>query len=86
MEIESELIPKFDSRKSFYKKAKVRTTGVGEITLRSYNTDVAKFKNGKPEVYGTYSATTLRHLKEFLRQGGIKADSKREIMRYYKRR
>ena len=35
------------------------------------------------EVYGTYSATTLRHIKEFLKQNGFKADSKSQIEKDY---
>lgn len=48
--------------------------------LYSYDTHVASIKNGvTAEVYGTYSSTTLRHIKEFLKQNGFKADSKQQI-------
>jgi hypothetical protein len=35
------------------------------------------------EVYGTYSSTTLRHIKEFLKQNGFKAESSKQIMADY---
>lgn len=72
------LIPRFDSRKSFYGKAK--TDG---RKLWSYSTLVAEIVNNQPIVYGTYSATTLRHIKEFLNQNGFEASSKAQIERDY---
>lgn len=75
--------PKYDSRKSFYGKARVITESNGDKTLISYQTEVARIKNGKPEVYGTYSATTLRHIKEFLKQNGYKAENSKQIMTDY---
>ena len=61
---------KKDSRKSFYGKAKVVDKGNGEYELISYNTPVACVKDGKV-VYADlrkYSATTDRHIREFLAQ------------------
>lgn len=61
---------KRDSRKSFYGKAKVVDKGNGEYELISYNTPVACVKDGKV-VYADlrkYSATTDRHIREFLAQ------------------
>lgn len=79
-----DLTPQYDSRKSFYSKAKVDTGDKGDKNrLYSYNTLVAEIKNGKPVVYGTYSATTLRHIKDWLRQNGFKADSSKQIMADY---
>ncbi len=73
-----------DSRKSFYSKAKVDTGDNGDKNkLYSYNTLVAEMVNGKPVVYGTYSATTLRHIKEWLKQLGYKADNAKQIMQDY---
>ena len=46
---EYKLEARYDTRKSFYGKAKVRTEN-GKIILRSYNTDVAYIKNGKPKI------------------------------------
>ena len=79
---EYDLQTQYDSRKSFYGKAKVRSEN-GKKILRSYNTDVAEIENGKPKVHGTYSATTLRHIKEFLKQEGYKAESSKQIMKDY---
>ena len=75
-----DLSPRFDSRKSFYHKAKVDTGKGDENKLYSYDTLVAEIKNGKPVVYGTYSQTTLRHIKDWLKQNGFKADSSKQIM------
>lgn len=74
----------YDSRKSFYNKAKVDTGDKGDKNkLYSYDTLVAEVIDGKPVVYGTYSATTLRHIKEWLKQLGYKADSAKQIMQDY---
>jgi hypothetical protein len=35
------------------------------------------------EVFGTYSQTTLRHIKEFLLQHGFRADNSKQIMADY---
>lgn len=78
-----ELQPMYDARKSFYGKAHVWEDDYGQKTLRSYSTNVATIKDGIAEVHGTYSATTLRHIKEFLKQHGFTADSKAQIERDY---
>lgn len=84
VEATSDLEPRFDSRASFYGKAKVDTgDNDDENKLYSYGTLVAEIKNGKPVVYGTYSQTTLRHIKDWLQQNGFKADSKSQIERDY---
>ncbi len=91
------LQPRFDSRKSFYGKAKVEEKvwdSSTDINLYSYNTLVATVTEYKstinhgetyllPKVYGTYSMTTLRHIKEFLRQYGFPAKSKKQIEKEY---
>jgi hypothetical protein len=79
---EYEIEPKFDSKKDFYGKANVRNEGNKKI-LRSYETDVAYIEDGKPVVKGLYSATTTRHIKEFLKQNGFKADTSKQIMEDY---
>lgn len=76
------LNPNYDPKKSFYGKAVVITEG-NTIKLKSYNTIVAKITDNKPVVFDTYSNTTLRHIKEFLRQYGFKADTKQQIMTDY---
>lgn len=76
------LEPQYDTRKSFHKKAKIREYGDRKV-LQSYTTDVAEIINGKPIVKGLYSDTTTRHIKEFLRQSGFKADSSKQILKDY---
>lgn len=85
-----ELSPRFDARKSFYGKAHVFKDQDGAKVLRSYSTEVAKIFTSKEhtgimvaEVYGTYSTTTLRHIKEFLLQHGFKAVNKKQIIDDY---
>lgn len=77
-----ELTPVYDKAKSFYHKAKVQEWH-GNVRLQSYETIVAEIKDGKPIIYGTYSATTLRHIKEFLQQNGFKSGTKNEIIKWY---
>lgn len=78
----TELEPKFDGHKSFYGKAVVNemnhvilATGecVGDAThvLKSYGTTIAEVgadRRVRISGYADYSRTTLRHLREFLRQ------------------
>ncbi len=79
-----ELCPYYDSAKSFYGKAKVIEIE-NDVFLMSYDTIVAFFnRNTKvAKVIGTYSATTLRHIKEFLKQSGFKAETKKQIEKDY---
>lgn len=65
-----ELSPQYDSRKSFYGKAKVVVKDNGDYVLYSYDTPVATVRNGKrvPEEEYKASQTTNRHIKEFYRQ------------------
>ncbi len=78
------LEPKYDARKSFYNKAETREEN-GETILSSYGVDVAKIKDGKVTLLPKwdFSQTTLRHVKEFLRQHGFKADSKVQMIKDY---
>jgi len=78
-----ELRPISDGRKSFYKKAIVETDEEGVRTLISYNTKVCYIKDGQAVVLGTHSSTTLRHIKEFLKQNGFKAETKEQIIEDY---
>ena len=82
-----ELIPEYDSRQSFYGKARIEMDMEGVVSLYSYNTLVCYIKNKNVVLCDAwdYSATTLRHVKEFLRQHGFKADSKAQIQKDYKR-
>jgi maleate cis-trans isomerase len=82
-----ELSTQYDSRASFYGKAKVEEIGTTK-KLVSYTTHVASIvrmgaQGSKAIVYGTYSQTTLRHIKEFLKQNGFKAESGKQIMADY---
>ena len=70
--------------KSFYGKAKVIEIG-NDVFLVSYTTVVAFYNRETKiaQVVGTFSPTTLRHIKEFLRQSGFKAETKKQIMKDY---
>lgn len=81
------LEPRYNRCKSFYKKAKVYRDDKGHLLLMSYSTIVAIItdgiatEDGKPtvKVNGWYSATTARHINEFLQQHGFDAMSKKEM-------
>lgn len=79
-----ELCPYYDSAQSFYGKAKVFEIE-NDVFLMSYDTIVAFFNRDVRTVgvVDTYSATTLRHIKEFLKQNGFKAESKKQIENDY---
>ena len=76
----SYLQPEYDSRASFYNKAET-----DDDKLYSYGTLVAEIIDGKPVLYDDwdYSQTTIRHVREFLRQHGFNAESKSQIARDY---
>lgn len=80
-----------DGRKSFYGKAKVRVDDGNTYTLISYNTEVARIRDGKLErlwhntitdKYGRildgYSATTARHVKAFCAAFDVEYGGKKE--------
>ena len=79
-----ELYPMYDSAKSFYGKAMLEIED-GTTTLYSYCTKVAEVDTdmNTAKVFGTYSATTLRHIKEFLKQAGYEAKNKSQIEKKY---
>lgn len=68
-----ELYTQYDARASFYHKAVVVQTKAKKVLL-SYETPVCVVKNGKfklnkdVEKHLLFSQTTLRHIKEFLKQ------------------
>lgn len=91
------LNPIYDGRKSFYNKAIVTENAViwadgqtvradGEKHLYSYNTEVC-YIDAQKKVHllpkWNFSATTLRHIKEFLKQNGFTADTKKQIEKDY---
>lgn len=82
--ITTELLPQYDRSKSFYKKAFILDDGKIK-RLQSYDTIVGYIENnGRAVIKGTYSKTTLRHITEFLKQHGFKAESSKQIMADYK--
>jgi hypothetical protein len=79
-----DMIPQHDARKSFYSKARVDDNG-NEKTLYSYNTPVAKIVDGNVSLLPKWdsSATTLRHVKEFLKQNGFEATTLAQMRSKY---
>lgn len=83
----SELIPNHEKRKSYYGKAKMEYKD-DIVTLVSYDTDIVKLNQVTNELealckVGDLSNTTLRHLREFLKQnelGHIAELTKKEII------
>lgn len=75
------LKPEYDSRGSFYNKAET-----DDDKLYSYGTLVADIVDGEPVLYPdwSYSQTTIRHVREWLRQHGFEAGSKADIAATYK--
>lgn len=66
-----------NGRKSFYGKASVIEKDNGDIELRSYNTIVARIRNGKFErLWDGYSATTMNHINSFIDIYGISGGGK----------
>ena len=72
----------YGNQKSFYGKAKVIKEN-GVIKLMSYSTIVAIIENGKAKILGWYSATTTRHIKEFLQQYGFEIGTKAQLEKMY---
>jgi hypothetical protein len=73
----------YDSRLSFYGKAKVLHEN-GEKVLYSYNTQVASIDYaGTLKVFNTQSATTVRHIREFMLQNGFERMTKAQIEKNY---
>jgi len=65
-----DLTPRYDSRQSFYGKAKVLIVGQF-ITLKSYDTEIITIDTEKHtfiKKWSNWSHTTGRHIVEFARQ------------------
>lgn len=77
-----ELQPIYCSQKSFYGKARVIQNG-NSTKLISYRMIVAEIRNGQAKIFGWYSATTTRHIKEFLAQMGFETGTKAEMQKLY---
>lgn len=79
-----ELTPQFTNQKSFYNKATVESDK-GMDKLYSYGTHMATLNDNElvylndEEVY--YSNTTLKHVKEFLMQGGYPKVTKKDLIK-----
>ena len=80
----------YDTRKTFYGKAKVHETyqdNIQHMELLSYDTLVADYvyyKNENKKVYeylGKYSQTTSRHQKEFFKQLGLSDKQIKELFK-----
>lgn len=79
-----ELIPRYDSRQSFYGKATTERDG-NTLKLYSYNTLVAEIVSRETSteyIYlGKYSQTTSRHQKEFFKQNGLSDKQIKELIK-----
>lgn len=66
-----------NNRKSFYGKAEVITRDNGDIELKSYQTIVARIREGRFErLWNGYSVTTMNHINSFLDTYGISGGGK----------
>ena len=70
-----ELQARYDARKSFYKKAFTGvftwSNGRSALYLKSYDTIVACIWQNQLRIYGGFSQTTARHIREFAHQNGF---------------
>jgi len=66
-----ELTPHYDSRESFYGKARIIREDNGTERLISYNTEVAVATEDELHIKGEWSQTTTRHVKEFMHYLGL---------------
>lgn len=73
----------YDTANNFGGKAKIEVIKENHEVLWSYCTKVAEIVNGNVILHGTYSPTTLRHIKEFFKQNGFKAETKKQIEKDY---
>lgn len=87
-----DLVCRYDTRQSFYGKAKVKeyseeqdNTRYTIMELYSYNTLVARITKNEEtrlstcEYLGYYSGTTTRHQKEFFKQYGLSDKELKEL-------
>ena len=72
-------LPCYDSRKSFYGKAKVIISEDNTIFLQSYNTLVCCINpdNTFNKLWDSYSTTTMRHINSFMKHYDIFAGGKK---------
>lgn len=70
----------YSHTKSHYGKAQVEHLENGHKVLYSYNTRVCELDNNNNIIdIGYYSATTSRHINDFLMQNGHEKMNKKEI-------
>lgn len=73
----------YTTQKSFYGKAIVEHLDNGHKALYSYNTRVCELNADNQIIeIGYYSATTSRHINDFLQQNGHNKMTKKEIENY----
>lgn len=80
-----ELKAEFDPRESFYGKAQVLVADDVEV-LQSYDTRVLEIRDRTAKIICEekhLSPTTLRHIKELLKQRRFKAETKAQVMKDY---
>lgn len=77
-----ELTPRYDARQSFYGKAQIIEIEETQV-LKSYDTYVCIIKGNHAFICDTYSNTTTRHIREFLKQNGFKVGTKQELINMY---
>lgn len=72
-------------QKSYYGKATVIVYDDKIMVLKSYDTLVASFNIETKElrVLGTYSQTTLKHIKSFMFECGMVPGTKKDILDKY---
>ena len=75
-----ELTPIFSNQKKFHKKAMLSNNGK---KLFSYDILVAEIIEKNAIVYDIKTESTTRHVIEFLKQNGKKAESKKQIIEDY---
>lgn len=76
----TELQAIYTNQKSFYGKARIEHLDNGHKILHSYSTKVCELDNNNNIIdIGYYSATTSRHINDFLQQNGLVKMSKKEI-------
>ena len=73
-----------DSRNSFYGKAKIDNSKRGILQLYSYKILVSQIQPSGARVFNTQSQTTIRHIKEFLKQNGFRVENTAQIIKDYK--
>ena len=81
-----ELKPIYDNVKSYYGKAIIRSYD-GFISLQSYSDNVSTIDTSKHIAIiwdnAILTKTTLRHIKEFLKQYGFVIGSKEKLCKMY---